>query len=110
MKPLVYIAGPYSHPDPVENTHRAIKAGMSLWETGKCAVIIPHLSLVAHLVEPRGIDYWYEMDIDQLAHCHALLRLPGASSGADKEVAYARANNIAVFEDVAPLLEWLVRR
>lgn len=26
-KPLVYVAGPYTNPDPVENTHTAIQVG-----------------------------------------------------------------------------------
>jgi len=108
MKPMVYVAAPYTRPDPVENTHRAIREGMALWETGKVAIIIPHLSLAAHLVQPRGVDYWYELDIDQLAHCQALWRLDGESSGADKEVLYARHADIPVFAECErdALLAW----
>jgi hypothetical protein len=107
-KPLIYLAGPYTHPDPVENTHRAIKAGMGLWETGKVAVIIPHLSLAAHLVAPRDLDYWYAFDIDQLAHCQALYQLDGPSRGVEREVAYAREHRIPVFgeNERDQLLTW----
>lgn len=106
-KPLVYVAGPYTHPDPVVNTHNTIKAGMALWETTLCAVIIPHLSLLAHVVQPRDVDYWYELDIDQLAHCDALYRLPGSSSGTDKEVEFAEAQRIPVFLERELLIAWL---
>jgi hypothetical protein len=97
VKPLVYIAGPYTHPDPVENTRRAIERGMSIYDAGLAVVEIPHLTMLVHFLEPRPIEFWYAFDIDKLAHCHALYRLPGASSGADKEVAEAHALDMPVF-------------
>lgn len=106
-KPLVYIAGPYTNPDPVENVHRAIKAGMDLYRTGQCAVIIPHLSMTAQLVEPHDVDFWYEFDLTQLAHCDALFRLPGDSTGADNEVAFAIEQHIPVFALRSELYAWL---
>lgn len=106
MKPLVYVAAPYTNPDPVWNTNKAIEVGLDLVETGKVAVIIPHLTLIAHLVRPATERYWYDLDLDQLAHCSALLRLPGASTGADKEVEVAHALGLPVFNDVADLLTW----
>jgi hypothetical protein len=96
-KPLVYIAGPYTHPDPIENTHRHIQLGMRLVETGLAAVEIPHLSLLAHLVDPHPVDYWYAFDLDKLAHCHFLYRAIGESTGADNEVARAIELVIPVF-------------
>ena len=117
MKPLVYVAAPYSKPDPVENTHRAIKAGLALYDSGLVVPLIPHLSLAAHLVEPRPVDYWYALDIDQLAHCDALLRLPGASTGADREVYFASSIHrfscgkvdIPVFYEANAVLDWAGR-
>lgn len=96
MKPLVYIAGPYTHPDPVQNTHRAIREGMRLRETHQVAVLIPHLNLLADMVEPRPVDYWYQWDLDQLGSCDVLYRMPGLSTGADNEVAYAIEHDIPV--------------
>jgi hypothetical protein len=108
MKPLVYVAGPYSS-DPVVNTHEAVKFGMDLWDHGRCAVIIPHLSMFAHLVAPHDVDDWYAFDLDQLAHCHALFRLPGLSAGADREEAFAREHGIPVFNRAVDLGQWLAR-
>jgi len=104
MKPLVYIAGPYSTPDPVENTRHAIRVGMMLYETGLAIVEIPHLTMLAHFLDPRPIDYWYDFDLDKLAHCDAVWRIKGESAGADKEVEEAWKLDIRVFTSVAH--EW----
>lgn len=97
VKPLIYIAGPYSHPDPVANTHAAVRHGLMLRESYDVAVIIPHLSLVAQLVGPRNDEFWYNLDLDVLAHCDGLVRIPGASRGADREVIVADELGIPVF-------------
>lgn len=95
-KPLVYIAGPYTHPDPVENTHKAIVAGEYI-ETYDCAVFIPHLSLLWHIVKPSPLEKWYERDLHVLERCDAVFRMAGESSGATKEVAHAFALGIPVY-------------
>lgn len=89
MKPLVYLAGPYSLPDPVENTHRAIKCAEGLEYNYDVDVFVPHLSLLWHVVSPAPYEKWCERDNAILARCDALVRRPGASSGADAEVKYA---------------------
>lgn len=96
MKPLVYVAGPYTHPDPIANTHRAVKVGMAIWDTGLAAVTIPHVTMVSHLVAPRPVEDWYRFDLDLLEHCDAVYRMPGASTGADREVAHAVALGLPV--------------
>lgn len=102
----VYVAGPYRHPDPVENTHRAIKAGDQLWELG-FAPFIPHAATMAwHLVCPRPEAEWLEYDNQFLAVCDGLLRLPGFSAGADAEVKLAESLAIPVFYNVQELLDW----
>ena len=110
MKPLVYVAGPYTSPDPVENTHNAILVGMDLSKTGLAAVIIPHLSMLAHMVTPEPYQFWLDFDLDQLRHCHALFRMAGDSSGADAEVAKAHEWGIPVFTNYDELLQWLDER
>ncbi len=99
LLPLVYIAGPYTNPDPVINTRRAIQTGLKLYELGLAVPEIPHLSLLTHLVEPREVDFWYQFDKEKLVHCHFLLRLEGESTGADAEVESAREWGIPVMYD-----------
>lgn len=87
---MLYIAGPYTSPDPVENTHRAVKVATAVYEqTEEWVPFVPHLSLLWHMVVPRPPDFWYELDLHQMRHCDAIVRLPGASSGADREMVQA---------------------
>jgi len=101
-QPLIYIAGPYTNPDPVGNTRRAIAAGMGLYDRTGCGVIIPHLSLLSHFLDPRPVEDWYQFDLKLLEHCSAVYRLSGVSTGADREVVHAQALKIPVFTELRP--------
>lgn len=102
---MIYIAGPYTHPDPVLNTNLAIKAGLRVWDEGYGVPIIPHLSMLAHIVDPRPLEYWYRFDLALLARCDALWRLEGESVGADNEVEFALAHNIPVITKLEDLVQ-----
>ena len=106
LRPLVYVAAPYTRPDPVENTHRLIKAVDGMIDDGHVTPVAPHLTLLWHLVSPRPLDFWYSYDLATLARCDALLRLPGESTGADREVAFALDQAMPVFYDHVDLCEW----
>lgn len=106
LVPLVYVAGPYTIPDPCENTHRAIKVANDLAESGKMVPVLPHLSHLWHTVTPRPYKFWTELDMHLLARCDAVFRIPGASSGADDEVAVARKLKIDVFTKPHLLVDW----
>ena len=106
-RPLVYIVGPYTSPDPVENTHHTIEVAGRLIDEGFMTPVVPHLTLLWHLVQPREIDFWYEYDLAILVRCDAVLRLPGKSTGADREVAFAKREDIPVFEDELTLSHWI---
>jgi hypothetical protein len=97
-KPLVYVAGPYTRPDPVINTRNACLVADELAAMG-AAVIVPHLSLLWHAISPQSIETWYQRDIDVLRHCNAvvLLPVPGPSTGADAEVAEAARLGLTVY-------------
>jgi hypothetical protein len=102
-KPLVYIAAPYTNPDPVENTHQVIWLASRLVDDGRVTPVVPHLSLLWHLVSPRPVEFWYAYDLELLAHCDAVLRRPGASTGADAEVDAADRAGIPVFATIEGL-------
>jgi hypothetical protein len=101
-RPMLYIAGPYTHPDPVVNTHKAAKVGTLIYEHTQWVPFVPHLSLLWHIVTPRPESHWYALDLAQMAHCDAIVRLPGASSGADHEMAEAMRLGLTVvdFDDL----------
>lgn len=84
MKPLIYVAGPYTLPDPVLNVRRACVVADELVKAG-AAVFVPHLSMLWHLTSPASVGEWYQRDLDVLDHCDALVRFYGASVGADRE-------------------------
>lgn len=105
-KPLVYVAGPYTHPDPVQNTNAAIHFATNLYETKLVVPIIPHLSLLWHLVCPRPYEFWTTYDLEIMRTCDAVFRMPGESAGADTEVAEA---TVPVFTDRQALLDWANR-
>ena len=69
---------------------------------------VPHYNLLMQdLMNSAGPDYngWLDMDYEWLSHCHALLRLPGESPGADKEVEFAKDHRIPVVHSVEALDE-----
>lgn len=105
LKPVVYIAGPYTNPDPVENIHRAIKIADGLLDV--CTPLIPHLSGTWHMVSPKPYEEWLRIDLDYMVKCDAVYRFPGQSSGADAEVDVAHENNMVVFFSEEDLREWI---
>lgn len=82
---VIYVAGPYTKPDPVENTHRMIRIADALLDVGVVPVV-PHLTMLWHLLCPRPYEQWLAYDLHVMARCDVVLRVPGLSSGADGEV------------------------
>jgi hypothetical protein len=100
---LVYVAGPYSAetPEAIQaNVDAAIDVGNRLMDEG-LAVIVPHLSHYPHARHPRGYEEWMALDFEMLSRCDVLLRLEGASPGADREVLFAVQEHIPVFANIA---------
>jgi nucleoside 2-deoxyribosyltransferase len=95
LPPLIYLAGPYTKPDPVENTNRMIRIADALLDLG-VVPIVPHLTMFWHLVRPRPYDEWLQYDLQVMLRCDAVLRVPGESNGADGEVRVARRLGIPV--------------
>ena len=93
--PLIYIAAPYTIPDPVENTHHACQIADALLEAG-FTPLIPHLSLLWHLVSPKPYGVWLAYDRELLKRCDVVLRVPGSSAGATLECTLADALEIPV--------------
>lgn len=104
MKKRIYIAGPYTKPDPCINTFNAIKAANTLMDKGY-APFIPHLSHFWHTVSPKPYEAWLDYDNQFLPVCDAVLRLPGESSSADKETAFAESLGIPVYHSIDELSE-----
>ena len=105
----VYVAGPYTRPDPCANTHQAILTADLLWDLG-FVPFVPHLTHFWHTMSPKPYQAWLDYDNNWLLCCDAVLRIPGESSGADKETALAVASGIPVFHSIADLIVWRDRK
>jgi hypothetical protein len=99
----VYVAGPYTKGDVAVNVRNAYEAANRLANLG-FAPFVPHATHFWHMLFPRPYEFWLELDSQFLPFCQALLRLPGPSSGADKEVQLAQELGISVFTEIEDLV------
>lgn len=133
MRKRVYLAGPISLGNLSDNVNKATSAFIELTEAG-FAPFCPHWSVYSGGCEPLAMtDYnnrivassesmcvsygsaqpnsltheqWLEVDEAWVMVADAVLRLPGASKGADREVAYAQRLGIPVFHSIEEVIEW----
>lgn len=102
----VYVIGPLqTGGDMITGTKNAVDMGTVLANIGYIP-FIPHLSSFWHYLHPAEPAFWLKQDFAWLRVCHAVLRLPGASNGGDKEEALARSLGIPVFRSVEELNAW----
>ncbi len=102
MRAKIYVAGPYTKGDVAMNVHNAFRAANELADLG-FAPFVPHFTHFWHLLFPRPYEFWLELDNQFLPHCDAVLRIPGESSGADKEVTLAEKLGIPIFHSIETL-------
>jgi nucleoside 2-deoxyribosyltransferase len=100
----VYVAGPISS-DPEGHARKAMEVGAALLDAG-LNPFVPHLSVWWEKHNPQAYERWMAWDFAWLSRCDALLRLPGHSPGADREVAYATERGIPVFHSIADVVAW----
>jgi hypothetical protein len=113
---LVLIAGPYlsgTDGDPARiaaNRARLEAAALPIYERGHLPLLGEWLALpIIHAAGGRepgdAVFHAYQYPVAErlLARCDAVLRLPGASRGADMDVAKARARGLPVFHHVEEL-------
>ena len=104
----VYVAGPYTAPTEAEvlaNVERAIDAGNRLLDAGLWPYV-PHLSHYLHARKARHYEEWMNLDLAVLTRMDAILRLPGPSSGADREVEFAEFSDLPVFRTEEDAIAW----
>jgi hypothetical protein len=104
--PLVYLAAPYSQPNPTENVHRVLGVADELLSERVVVPFVPHLTHLWDRHSPRPLSEWYAYDLAMLVRCDAIFRLPGESFGADQEAAFAARHNLSVFTSKLELYRW----
>lgn len=97
-KPLVYIAGPITA-NPWGCVAEALPTFRRLIADG-CVPFAPQFSIAGAIADP-GISYeaWLDYDLDVIRKCDGLVRLPGESAGADREVQLATALGLPLCGD-----------
>ena len=99
----VYIASPYTLGDVAVNVRKSFLAADELLKYG----YLPYPPLWTHfwhMMSPKPYEVWMELDLEWIKRCDYVLRLPGESSGADREVAFACSCGIPVFDSITDLI------
>ena len=109
MKAKIYIAGPYTKGDVAINVRNAFEVANKLADLG-FAPYVPHATHFWHMLFPRRYEFWLSLDNEFLPCCNAILRMPGESNGADKEVLLAKSKNIPVFNNIDELVSFFNKR
>ncbi len=118
---VVYVAGPYTGssqwwlrllrrllllPSEEElNVRRAMEYATQLRDAG-FAVVLPHLSHYWDKRHRAPYKVWIDMDLAFIPRCDVMLRTPGKSSGASREVLRSRAVSVPVFFSVEEIIAW----
>lgn len=101
----VYIASPYTKGDVAINVKTQLDCVNKLMDSG-FAPFAPLYSHFQHMAHPRPYEDWMKVDFEWVLRCDCLLRLPGESSGADREVKLAKENYKKVFFSVDELINF----
>ena len=105
-KIFVYIAGPISKGDYQTNLKLAVDGADAVRDAGMVPYSPAVASFLAQMFRPRSYEFWMEEDFALIGQCDALLRLPGESSGADREITFSKEHGIPVFYGIKELKEW----
>lgn len=101
----VYIASPYTIGDKELNVRRQIETAALLMDL-EYNPFVPLLAHYQHILYPRPYEQWLENDLDWIRCCDVVLRLEGASKGADIEEEWAYDNAVPVVYSIMELLEF----
>lgn len=111
---IVYIAGPYTNPDPDQvkrNVTLATKAALDMAE--KHIGFLSPIRNSAHFnsmlgVNDPGYEFWISMTLALLVGCDAIFFCPGweSSHGAKGEYEYAQKLGLPIFDDIDQLNAW----
>lgn len=105
-KPVIYIAGPYTMPDPAVNVREACLVAESIVGMGGMPMV-PVLMHLWHLISPHGWQYWMNIDLALLEKADGLYRMAGESKGADMEVLQAHKLGVPVFDKLSIVGQWI---
>jgi nucleoside 2-deoxyribosyltransferase len=97
----VYVAGPVSLGNWMENLRNALDAGELIARAGFLP-LVPHTNMMWEFAHPgKPYQFWlYRMTLPWIKACDYLVRITGESSGSDREVEFADKHGIPVYYSV----------
>jgi hypothetical protein len=101
----VYIASPYTIGDVGVNVRRQHSAYAKLMDAGFVPYAPLAISHYQHIIYPRHYEKWMVQDFQWIPICDIFLRLPGKSSGADREEALARKLKKPIYHSIKILIK-----
>jgi hypothetical protein len=99
----IYVAGPYTTGDQFENVGKAIDVAEQVMAVGGVP-FCPHLAAFWNMKHPHTWQEWMDFCLCWVGKCDCVLRMPGASKGADQEVEYAKRLGLPVFFSVEEMV------
>lgn len=106
MNEKIYIAGPYTDEDDEvveDNVLKAITVADQISKLG-FRPFIPHLFHYWDKEFEHGYEFWMEQGSSWLSVCDGLLRIPGESTGSNREVHQASQEDIPTFSSILQLI------
>lgn len=104
---VIYLSGPMTLGHQFDNVREAMRHATLLREAGH-AVILPQLNYWWEMVFPGDLETYMSMDLALLERADVVVRIPGESQGADREVAHASLYGIPTFIGTAEA--WLAEQ
>ena len=98
----IYIAGPIGKVNRLPNCINAIKVADQVMAMGLCPWV-PHLDYWWNEISPKSYEEWLAWDFKWIEVCDAILRIPGESPGADREIDYAKKCGKPIFYSLEEL-------
>ena len=112
---VIYISGPLSTGDLIQNMRNAAEAAQTILDHGG-APYVPHLQSVtwqmfmgSRVGGVKDYDVWLPIDFEFVRRSDAVYRMPGYSWGGDREVEDAQAHGVPVFYTMSDVLMFLQR-
>jgi hypothetical protein len=103
----IYLAHPISKGNQFQNVRNAVIEADKLMKLGYI-VFNPGLSALHDMIiKDTPYELYMTQDFAWIEKCDCLIRLPGESSGADREIEHARANGKQVFYGVRAFLDYV---
>jgi len=99
----IYIAGPYSQGNTMDNIQKACAIAEILADEGYIP-FVPHLMGFMHLQGQRPESYWKNIGLQWVDRCDAVYRLRGDSPGTDEECKRALSQGKIVYHSMLSLL------